>query len=78
MIYIGDGDTDVTAMAVNNKYGGTSFGVYDPNDESQRKIAHGLLDDKRVKGIFPADYTQSSPLYCALKKEVLMKCRDNL
>jgi len=64
MIYIGDGLSDVPCMKMMQAYGGTSIAVY---PEGQRNKVEELLLKDRVNFIFPADYSETSELYCAIQ-----------
>lgn len=59
MIYIGDGLSDVPCMKMMKAYGGVSIAVYQNNNEQKVK---GLLKDNRVDFIFPANYSENSPI----------------
>lgn len=59
MIYLGDGMTDVPAMILGKKNGGTSIALY----QSGKKVfVTPLLKDQRVNYICRADYSANSPL----------------
>jgi hypothetical protein len=62
MIYFGDGETDVPCMKLVKQLGGTSIGVFDPENETKREIARKLFRQERVNFISPADYSDGSPL----------------
>ena len=59
MIYIGDGLTDVPCMKLVKTSGGYSIAVYGPE---RREKAAELLTHERVDFVFPADYSEGSPL----------------
>jgi len=58
MIYIGDGLTDVPCMRLVKKEGGHSIAVYEKRSDVEELLAH-----ERVNNIYPADYSQTAPLY---------------
>ena len=59
MIYIGDGMTDVPAMILGKKNGGTSIALY---SQGKKEAVLPLLKDERVNFICRADYSINSPL----------------
>jgi 2-hydroxy-3-keto-5-methylthiopentenyl-1-phosphate phosphatase len=59
MIYIGDGMTDVPAMILGKKNGGTSIALY-PSGKKEHVLP--LLKEERVNYICRADYSSNSPL----------------
>lgn len=59
MIYIGDGMTDIPAMILGKKNGGTSIALY---PSGKREHVMSLLKEERVNYICRADYSASSPL----------------
>ena len=60
MVYIADGPSDVPVFSVLKKSGGHTFAVYEPGVQSKFKKAKDLLDQGRVDGNGPADYTKGS------------------
>jgi hypothetical protein len=60
MIYIADGPSDIPSLSVINQFGGSTFGVYQPDSPRDLEQARQMLDQKRVQGIGPADYRQGS------------------
>lgn len=70
MIFVGDGETDVPAMRTVRMQGGCSIAVYDSKKiESERaqKVLHGLIAEKRVNFVAPADYQEGSQLDLTIK-----------
>ena len=65
IVYFGDGDTDVPAMKLVKRKGGTAIGVYTQRNE---KLVQSLKANNRVNYIAPADYTENSQLYNIVKK----------
>jgi hypothetical protein len=59
MIYIGDGLTDVPCMKLVKVNGGCSIAVY---QSGKRDKVEGLILDKRVDFIMPANYSDNSTL----------------
>lgn len=64
MIYLGDGLSDVPCMKMMQAYGGTSIAVY---PQGQKFKVEELLIKDRVNFIFPADYSENSELFDAMK-----------
>ena len=64
MVYIGDGLSDVPCMKMMRSYGGQAIAVY---QESNRAGVEDLLAKGRVDFIFPADYSQGTPLEAAVQ-----------
>lgn len=67
MIYIGDGLTDVPCMRLVKANGGYSIAVY----TNEAKV-RGLIENKRVDFIAPADYSEGRELE-ELVKDILIK-----
>ena len=65
IVYFGDGDTDVPAMKLVKRKGGTAIAVFADNN---KEIVENLKQNNRVNYIAPADYTENSPLYNIVKK----------
>ncbi len=76
MVFVMDGETDIAGSKIIRNGGGKVFGVYNPHDANADKVMQ-LLDDKRVDGIFSAEYTRTSPLYTAIKSR-FMEIVDNI
>ena len=66
MVYIGDSDTDIPCMKLDNTYGGQSIGVYDPATQNKKKV-YKMMHDKRIRYYAPADYTERSELDLLVK-----------
>ncbi|MBQ9710249.1 MAG: haloacid dehalogenase-like hydrolase [Clostridia bacterium] len=60
-IYIGDSDTDIPAMRIVKKGGGTAIGVYNPETIDVSKVSKLLLQN-RIDYFMPAVYTKGSRL----------------
>jgi hypothetical protein len=60
MIYIADGPSDIPSLSVINQFGGSTFGVYQPDSPRDFEQAKQLLDQERVQSIGPADYREGS------------------
>lgn len=67
IIYIGDSITDVPAMRVVTKEGGTSIGVYNPQEGNNLNL-YTLKRDKRINYFAPADYSKDSEIEKLLKR----------
>ena len=67
IVFVGDGYTDIPAMALTRQKGGHSFAVYDPEEKNRERIARELEAQGRVNAALPADYREGSALDCALK-----------
>ena len=81
IIFIGDGYTDIPAMALTREKGGHSFAVYDPDAKNREKVARELEEQSRVDAALPADYREGSALDAALKAiidSVAANCDDRL
>ena len=61
IIYIGDSITDVPAMKIVTKQGGTSIGVYNPENGLNSNL-EDLKRDKRISYFAPADYSKGSEI----------------
>ncbi len=66
MIYIGDGFTDVPCMKVVSQFGGNTIAVYE-NEETKRRLAEPLFNDKRATFIAEADYSEGSRIDTIIK-----------
>lgn len=64
MVYIGDGMTDIPAMILGKKNGGTSIAVY-PAGKRDKVVS--LLKEERVNYICRADYSSGSTLDSIIK-----------
>jgi len=58
MLYFGDGETDIPSMRTIKAEGGFSIAVY--SSEEKQKLAHELLEQKRVNFASAADYSEGS------------------
>ena len=58
MVYFGDGSTDVPSMKVVQQNGGTTIAVF--GDDSKRRNAEKLFEDKRATFFVKADYSKGS------------------
>ena len=67
IIFLGDGYTDIPAMALTREKGGHSFAVYDPEAKKREELARELAEQGRVHAALPADYREGSALDAALK-----------
>ncbi|GAB4277817.1 MAG: HAD family hydrolase [Marinilabiliales bacterium] len=70
MIYIGDGMTDIPCFSMIKRFGGITIGVYDAQISTAYGKAVHFLKDKRVHGVFDADYSENADLYQAIIKSV--------
>lgn len=75
MIYIGDGETDIPAMALLKSKKGISIVVYDDENPDKIKQSKEILKNDKANYAVPLDYTEGSPLddviKIAIKKAVL-------
>lgn len=75
MIYIGDGETDIPAMALLKSKKGISIVVYDDQNPDKVKQSKEMLKNDKANYAVPLDYTEGSPLdsviKMAIKKAVL-------
>jgi hypothetical protein len=63
MIYIADGPSDIPSLSVINQFGGSTFGVYQPDSPRDFEQARQMLDQGRVHSIGPADYRQGTATF---------------
>lgn len=73
MIYFGDGQTDVPCMKIVKMFGGYSVGVYNPENDRQKKTVRQLLKEDRVNFIAPTVYTRDSKAF-----EIVCKIIDKV
>lgn len=75
MIYIGDGETDIPAMALLKSKKGISIVVYDDENPDKVKQSKEMLKNDKANYAVPLDYREGSPLddviKMAIKKVVL-------
>ncbi|AXQ79625.1 haloacid dehalogenase-like hydrolase [Streptococcus chenjunshii] len=65
MIYFGDSDTDIPCMKLVNSHGGYSIGVYNPDENDERKAknkVYKMIKDNRISYFASADYSENSEL----------------
>lgn len=67
IIYIGDSISDVPAMRVVTKEGGTAIGVYNPTEGNNLNI-YVLKRDRRISYFAPADYSKGSEIEVLIKQ----------
>lgn len=67
MIYIGDSETDIPCMKLVNSYGGSSIGVYNPEEENKDRV-YKMIRENRIKYFAAADYTEGSELDLLIRK----------
>lgn len=70
MIYLGDGETDVPCMSLVKEKGGFSIAVYKKMTKGARGKARLLLNERRVNGIAPADYSPDGKLDVMVKAAI--------
>ena len=77
MIFVGDGVTDIPAMKMMTHQGGCAIAAYDPacNVEDLKKI-HGLIADRRVDFVAPANYESNSQMDVIVKGILSRMRRD--
>jgi len=76
MIYLGDGMTDIPAMILGKKNGGTSIALY---PHGKKEYVLPLLKEQRVNYICKADYSPNSPLDQVIKKTLeVISINNNL
>jgi hypothetical protein len=61
MLFIGDGETDISSMRLVKDYGGHSVAVYNPNTTERTAVSH-LIKEGRVNVGMAADYQKGSEL----------------
>jgi hypothetical protein len=77
MIYIGDGLTDVPCFSMLEKFGGKSFGVFDPQKEgSPKKAWETLVTPKRVTILNSPRYGAIDVLGALLRMAVSSICSE--
>ena len=74
-IYIGDSETDIPAMKIVKKGGGTSIGVYNPLTGNLERVKR-LLQQERIDYLMPADYSEGKKLE-DLVKNILTKIKSS-
>ncbi len=67
MIFIGDGNTDISCFSLVKSLGGHSIAVYKPKTKGAREKAEKLIKDNRVNFIVAADYSKESELMKIVK-----------
>lgn len=72
-IYIGDSETDIPAMKIVKKGGGTSIGVYNPLTGNLERVKR-LLQQERIDYLMPANYSEGQRLE-NLVKNILTKIK---
>jgi phosphoserine phosphatase len=71
MIYVGDGLTDIPCFALLKKSGGTSFGIFKPNDQgSARRAFLEFLKTDRVVSTHSAKFGRNDDLGALLRTAV--------
>ena len=77
MIYIGDGLTDVPCFSLLQRFGGTAFGVFDPNStDSPKKAWEKLVTPKRVSTMNSPKYGKHDDLGALLRVVVQKVCLE--
>lgn len=74
MLYIADGPSDVPVFSVIKRSGGRTYAVHDPSSDEEFQQNDNLLQQGRVHGFGPADYTQQSATHRWLKLHVTKLC----
>lgn len=74
MIYIGDGDTDIPALALTRERGGTGIIVYDPqkSEQDREKRLKTIRKGERADLITTADFSLDGELY----RYIEIKCHQ--
>lgn len=70
MIFVGDGATDIPCFALIRKYGGITYAVYPPTQETKWGRALSFSKDDRVLSFFKSDYSSNSDLMNALRMAI--------
>lgn len=81
MIYLGDGDTDIPAMKTVRANSGTSIGLFDAKewtDKKHQKKIYKLISEDRVNYVAPADYSYGSQLDVIIKGLIERIIREKL
>ncbi len=74
MIYIADGPSDVPSFSVVKGGGGRAFGVYNPEKPAEFEQNDRLLQNGRIHGYGPADYTPTSSTSQWLRMHIHQIC----
>jgi hypothetical protein len=76
IIYIGDGLTDIPCFSLVKKNGGTTFGVFQPEQEhSVKRALLEFLKTDRVVSCHAPRYRKSDELGSLLRAAVLQRCQ---
>lgn len=67
MIYVGDGLTDIPALAVVRRNGGFGVGVYSNTNKNNLAVLRELIDGERIDFAAEADYSDESVLSAGLR-----------
>lgn len=70
MIYVGDGETDIPAMAVLKARKGISIVVYDEDNKKKIEQAQEILENNKADYAVPANYSQEGKLVKAIKHAI--------
>lgn len=75
MIYIGDGLTDIPCFSLVKRFGGTTFGVFNPGEEAKAKRALvEFLIPKRVISMHAPKYGRKNELGALIRAAVTTQC----
>ena len=78
IIYIGDGFTDVPCFRLVKELGGLSIVVFKPYAKNARQRANCFIEQGRVHGSAPADYTEGKKLDQIVKNQIdLVAARES-
>jgi len=70
MLYIADGESDIPAFSVVNKYGGTSFGVYSETNVASQEQIRRLSKEGRISDFGPSVYVRNGPTAMKIKQHI--------
>lgn len=70
MIYVGDGETDIPAMALLKSKKGISIVVYDDENSEKVKQVKEMLKNNKANYAVPLDYSEGKPLDSVIKMAI--------
>ncbi|HEX2226724.1 MAG TPA: HAD family hydrolase [Candidatus Binatia bacterium] len=79
VVYVGDGESDLPAFGLLDKYGGKGIGVYKPRQRPKDWPGHkGMREGLQVQNLAPADYREDGELIRSLLLAVESICKEML
>jgi hypothetical protein len=77
VVYVGDGESDLPAFGLLDKYGGKAIGVYKPGAQPKDWPGHkGMRKGLQVQNLAPADYREDGELMKSLILAVESICKE--